>query len=225
MQVIIYLEISQIEIFYLFLPNIQPMNPSHSTVYSIGTIKARISSLMDSLLRLYAISTFTCIRDIIDFIRLKYIGNLPNIIVSATMLLSHHHHNNHHKHDFQVIRNIINDISTTHLIISLWDLVLIHNYFIFCNKIYLQISSIVMCMLGFAICRHFYGWSKFFLSNYPVKLFLYLRFIDNIFIICSHRKKLSLNSKKTSRTFSLPSNLLQTIYRTSPLFWCTGKTT
>ncbi|XP_048678038.2 transport and Golgi organization protein 2 homolog isoform X2 [Caretta caretta] len=96
-----------------------------------------------------------------------------------------------HKDGLQAIKNTIPDNVTANLVAELCDFVLTHNYFTFGDNVYLQISGTAM---GTRMAPQYANifmadLEQRFLSSRPLKPLLYLRYIDDIFIIWTHGKE------------------------------------
>nr|XP_048706612.1 uncharacterized protein LOC125636878 [Caretta caretta] len=178
--------------FYL-LPKIhKPGNPGRPIISGIGTLTAGLSGYVDSLLRPYATSTPSYLRDTTDFLRkLQSIGDLPDNTILATMDVEALYTNIPHKNGLQTVRNTIPDNVTANLVAELCDFVLTHNYFTFGDNVYLQISGTAMgtCMAPQYAHIFMADLEKCFLSSRPLTPLLYLRYIDDIFIIWTHGKE------------------------------------
>ncbi|CAM4659574.1 unnamed protein product [Lepidochelys olivacea] len=179
-------------IFYL-LPKIhKPGNPGRPIISGIGTLTAGLSGYVDSLLRPYATSTPSYLRDTTDFLRkLQSIGDLPDNTILATMDVEALYTNIPHKDGLQAVKNTIPDNVTANLVAELCDFVLTHNYFTFGDNVYLQISGTAM---GTRMAPQYANifmadLEQRFLSTRPLKPLLYLRYIDDIFIIWTHGKE------------------------------------
>uniref|UniRef100_A0A452HSB8 Reverse transcriptase domain-containing protein n=1 Tax=Gopherus agassizii TaxID=38772 RepID=A0A452HSB8_9SAUR len=129
-------------LFYL-LPKIhKPGNPGRPIISGIGTLTEGLSGYMDSLLRPYATSTPSYLRDTTDFLRkLQCIGDLPENTILATMDVEALYTNIPHTDGIQAVRNTIPDDATAQLAAELCAFILTHNYFKFDDNIYLQISG------------------------------------------------------------------------------------
>ncbi|CAM5123687.1 unnamed protein product [Eretmochelys imbricata] len=93
-----------------------------------------------------------------------------------------------HKDGLQAVRNSIPDNVTANLVTELCDFVLTHNYFTFGDYVYLQISGTAM---GTRMAPQYANifmadLEQRFLSSRPLMPLLYLRYIDDIFIIWTH---------------------------------------
>uniref|UniRef100_A0A8C3T6V0 Reverse transcriptase domain-containing protein n=1 Tax=Chelydra serpentina TaxID=8475 RepID=A0A8C3T6V0_CHESE len=179
-------------IFYL-LPKIhKPGNPGRPIISGIGTLTAGLSGYVDSLLRPYATSTPSYLRDTTDFLRkLQSIGDLPDNAILATMDVEAPYTNIPHKDGLQAIRNSIPDNATANLVAELCDFVLTHNYFTFGVNIYLQVSGTAM---GTHMAPQYANifmadLEQRFLSTRSLMPLLCLRYIDDIFIIWTHGKE------------------------------------
>ncbi|CAM4539213.1 unnamed protein product [Lepidochelys kempii] len=179
-------------IFYL-LPKIhKPGNPGRPIISGIGTLTAGLSGYVDSLLRPYATSTPSYLRDTTDFLRkLQSIGDLPENTILATMDVEALYTNIPHKDGPEAVRNSIPDNVTANLVAELCDFVLNHNYFTFGDNVYLQISGTAM---GTRMAPQYANifmpdLEQRFLSSRPLKPLLYLCYIDDIFIIWTHGKE------------------------------------
>nr|XP_048707030.1 dnaJ homolog subfamily C member 15 isoform X1 [Caretta caretta]XP_048707040.1 dnaJ homolog subfamily C member 15 isoform X1 [Caretta caretta]XP_048707048.1 dnaJ homolog subfamily C member 15 isoform X1 [Caretta caretta]XP_048707056.1 dnaJ homolog subfamily C member 15 isoform X1 [Caretta caretta]XP_048707066.1 dnaJ homolog subfamily C member 15 isoform X1 [Caretta caretta]XP_048707074.1 dnaJ homolog subfamily C member 15 isoform X1 [Caretta caretta] len=96
-----------------------------------------------------------------------------------------------HKDGLQTIRNSIPDNVPANLVAELHDFVLTHNYFTLGDNVYLQISGIAM---GTRMAPEYANifmadLEQRFLSSRPLMPLLYLRYIDDIFIIWTHGKE------------------------------------
>nr|XP_048688123.1 uncharacterized protein LOC125627729 [Caretta caretta] len=179
-------------IFYL-LPKIhKPGNPGLPIISGIGTLTAGLSGYVDSLLRPYATGTPSYLRDTTDFLRkLQSIGDLPDNTILATMDVDALYTNIPHKDGLQAVKNTIPNNVTANLVAELCDFVLTHNYFTFGDNVYLQISSTAM---GTRMAPQYANifmadLEQRFLSSRPVTPLFYLHYIDDIFIIWTHRKE------------------------------------
>ncbi|XP_074803977.1 uncharacterized protein LOC141984659 [Natator depressus] len=179
-------------VFYL-LPKIhKPGNPGRPIISDIGTLTAGLSGYVDSLLRPYTISTPSYLRDTTDFLRkLQSIGDLPKNTILTTMDVEALYTNSPHKDGLQAVRNSIPDNVTANLMAELCDFVLTHNYFTFGDNVYLQISgtAIGTCMAPQYANIFMADLEQRFLSSRPLMPLLYLRYIDDIFIIWTHGKE------------------------------------
>ncbi|CAM5130490.1 unnamed protein product [Natator depressus] len=179
-------------IFYL-LPKIhKPGNPGRPIISGIGTLTAGLSGYVDSLLRPYATSTPSYLRDTTDFLRkLQSIADLPDNTILATMDVEALYTNIPHKDGLQAIKNTIPDNVTANLVAELCDFVLTHNYFTFGDNVYLQISGTAMGTLMAPQYANIFmaDLEQRFLSSRPLTPLLYLRYIDDIFIIWTHGKE------------------------------------
>ncbi|KAM7176581.1 uncharacterized protein RBU57_002185 [Macrochelys suwanniensis] len=178
--------------FYL-LPKIhKPGNPGRPIISGIGTLTAGLSGYIDSLLRPYATSTPSYLRDTTDFLRkLQSIGDLPDNTILATMDVEALYTNIPHNDGLQAVRNSIPDTTTANLVAELCDFVLTHNYFTFGDNIYLQVSGTAM---GTRMAPQYANifmadLEQRFLSSRHLTPLLYLRYIDDIFIIWTHGKE------------------------------------
>ncbi|KAJ7326790.1 hypothetical protein JRQ81_016549, partial [Phrynocephalus forsythii] len=70
--------------------------------------------------------------------------NLPENTILATMDVETLYTSIPHKDGLQAITNTIQNKKESHIITTLWDFVLSHNYFSFDNKNYLQINGTTM---------------------------------------------------------------------------------
>ncbi|XP_073172201.1 uncharacterized protein KIAA0930 homolog isoform X4 [Lepidochelys kempii] len=96
-----------------------------------------------------------------------------------------------HKDGLQAVKNTIPDSVTANLVAEFCDFVLTHNYFTFEDNVYLQISSSAM---GTRMAPQYANifmadLEQRFLSSRPLTPLLYLRYIDDIFIIWTHGKE------------------------------------
>ncbi|CAM5099519.1 unnamed protein product [Eretmochelys imbricata] len=179
-------------VFYLLLKIHKPGNPGCPIISGIGTLTAGLSGYVDSLLRPYATSTLSYLRDTTDFLRkLQSIGDLPENTILATMDVEALYTNNPHIDGLQAVRNSIPDNVTTNLVAELCDFVLTHKYFTFGDNVYLQISGIAMSTRMAPQYANIFmaDLEQHFLSSRPLTPLLYLRYIDDIFIIWTHGKE------------------------------------
>nr|XP_048698832.1 uncharacterized protein LOC125633518 [Caretta caretta] len=154
--------------------------------------KAGLSGYVDSLLRPYATSTPSYLRDTTDFLRkLQSISDLPENTILATMDVEALYTNIPLKDGLQAIKNTIPDNVTANLVAELCDFVVTHNYFTFGDNVYLQISGTAMgtCMAPQYANIFMADLEQRFLSSRPLTPLLYLRYIDHIFIIWTHGKE------------------------------------
>ncbi|XP_074853017.1 uncharacterized protein LOC142014404 [Carettochelys insculpta] len=179
-------------LFYL-LPKIhKPGNPGCPIILGIGALTEGLSGYVDSLLRPYATSTPTYLRDTTDFLRkLQYIDDLPENTILATMDVEDLYTNIPHKDGINAVRNSIPDDAIAHLMAELCNFILTHNYFRFGDDIYLQISDTAM---GTRMAPQYANifmadLEQRFLSSRPLTPCLHLRYIDDIFIIWTHGKE------------------------------------
>ncbi|XP_050781640.1 uncharacterized protein LOC127035616 [Gopherus flavomarginatus] len=179
-------------LFYL-LPKIhKPRNPGRPIISGTGTLTEGLSGYMDSLLRPYATSTPSYLRDTTDFLRkLQCIGVLPENTILATMDVEALYTNIPHTDGIQAVRNTIPDDATAQLAAELCAFILTHNYFKFDDNIYLQISGTAM---GTRMAPQYANifmadLEQRFLSSRPLTPLLYLRYIDDIFIIWTHGRE------------------------------------
>lgn len=175
--------------FYL-LPKIhKPGNPGRPIISGIGTITVGVSGYMDTVLKPYAISAPSYVRDTTDFLRkIQSLNNLPNNTILATMDVESLYTNIPHNDGLQAIRNTISDKTTADFATKLCQFVLTHNNFKFGDDLFLQISGTAM---GTRMAPQYANifmadLEQRFLNSYPLKPLLYLRYIDDIFIIWTH---------------------------------------
>ncbi|XP_054846214.1 uncharacterized protein LOC129336859 [Eublepharis macularius] len=178
--------------FYL-LPKIHKLgNTGRPIVSGRDTITVGVSGYMDSILRPYATSTPSYLRDTTDFLRkIQSIDNLPDDTILATMDVEALYTNIPHADGLQALQNIILDKTTAHLATELCHFVLTHNYFEFGDNLYLQINGTAM---GTRMAPQYANifmadLEQRFLSSHPLEPLLYLRFLDDIFIIWTHGKE------------------------------------
>ncbi|CAM2119844.1 unnamed protein product [Caretta caretta] len=179
-------------VFYL-LPKIhKPGNPGCPIISGIGTLTAGLSGYVDSLLSPYTTITPSYLRDTNDFLRkLQSIGDLPENTTLATMNVEALYSNIPHKDGLQAVSNSIPDNVTANLMAELSDFVLTHNHFTFWDNVYLQVSGTAM---GTRMAPQYANiftadLEQRFLSSHPLMPLLYLCYIDDIFIICTHGKE------------------------------------
>ncbi|XP_067413152.1 uncharacterized protein [Emydura macquarii macquarii] len=179
-------------LFYLLSKIHKSENLGRPIISGIGTLTAGLSGYVHSLLRTYATSRPSYLRDTTDFLRkLQSIGDLPENTILATMDVEALYTNIPHKDGLQAIRNIFPDDDMEHLVAELCDFVLTHNYFRFGGNLYLQVSGTAMgthmapqyANIFMADLEHR------FLKTCPQAPLLYLRYIDDIFIIWTHGKE------------------------------------
>ncbi|XP_073193192.1 uncharacterized protein [Lepidochelys kempii] len=96
-----------------------------------------------------------------------------------------------HKDGPQAVRNSISDNVAANLVAELCDFVLTHNYFTIGDNVYLQVSGTAM---GTHMVPQYANIFKAdleqcFLSSRPLMPLLYLRYIDDLFIIWTHGKE------------------------------------
>ncbi|XP_065445349.1 uncharacterized protein LOC135982467 isoform X2 [Chrysemys picta bellii] len=96
-----------------------------------------------------------------------------------------------HEDGLQAVRNSIPDEATASLVAELCDFVLTHNHFRFGDNLYLQVSGTAM---GTRMAPQYANifmadLEQRFLSSRPLVPLLYLRYIDDIFIIWTHGKE------------------------------------
>ncbi|CAM4564674.1 unnamed protein product [Lepidochelys kempii] len=170
----------------------KPGNPGLPIISGIGTLTAGLSGYVDSLLRPYAPSAPSYLRDTTDFLRkLQSMGDLPENTILATMDVEALYTIISHKDGLQASRNTIPDNVTANLVAERCDFVLIHNYFTFGDNVYLQISGTAM---GTRMAPQYANifmadLEQRFLSSRPLTPLLYLRYIDDLFIIWTHGKE------------------------------------
>uniref|UniRef100_A0A674IUK7 Reverse transcriptase domain-containing protein n=1 Tax=Terrapene triunguis TaxID=2587831 RepID=A0A674IUK7_9SAUR len=118
-------------------------------------------------------------------------GDLPENTILATMDVEALYTNIPQKDGLQAVRNSIPDNVTANLVADLCDFVLTHNYFTFGDNVYLQVSDTAM---GTRMAPQYAiifmaDLEQRFLSSRPLTPLLYLRYIDDIFIIWTHGKE------------------------------------
>ncbi|CAM5072920.1 unnamed protein product [Natator depressus] len=137
-------------------------------------------------------STPSYLRDTTDFLRkLQYISDLPENTILATMDVEALYTNIPHKDGLQAIGNGIPDNVVANLVAELCDFVLTHNYFTFGDNVYLQISGTAMGTRMAPQHANIFmaDLEQSFLSSHPLMPLLYLRYVDDIFIIWTHGKE------------------------------------
>ncbi|XP_033121407.1 uncharacterized protein LOC117120505 [Anneissia japonica] len=173
--------------FYL-LPKIHKQdNPGRPIISGIGTLTEGISKYVDRILRPFATSANSYIKDTTDFLcKLQDIENLPQGTLLATMDVEALYSNIPHEDGLQAISDTVTD--NTELICKLTNFILSHNYFLFDSDMYLQINGTAM---GTPMAPQYANifmsnLEQRFLETQTLRPLLYLRYIDDIFMIWTH---------------------------------------
>ncbi|KAJ7341592.1 hypothetical protein JRQ81_005884, partial [Phrynocephalus forsythii] len=120
-------------------------NPGQPIVSSVNTITAGVSRYLGNIFKPYATNALSYVRETTDFLRkLQSTQNFPDNNILATMDVEALCTNIQHKDGLQTITNTIQNKEESHIITTLCDFVLTHNYFTFDNKTYLQINRTAM---------------------------------------------------------------------------------
>ncbi len=176
-------------IFYL-LPKIHKQgNPGRPIISGINTITEGVSGYLDSILRPLAVSAASFVQDTTDFLsRLHALGDLPENILLATMDVKALYTNIPHCDGLQAIKDSLSDVQVGEAACDLAKFVLEHNYFSFGSCFYWQCSGTAM---GTKMAPNYANvfmsrLEEQFLGQCQLEPFLYLRYIDDIFIIWHH---------------------------------------
>ncbi|KAJ7344550.1 hypothetical protein JRQ81_000500 [Phrynocephalus forsythii] len=188
-------------------PNQQPFifyQKYINKVTLVNTITAGVSGYLDNVLKPYATNAPSYLRDTTDFLRiLQATQNLPYNTILATMDVEALYTNIPHKDGLQAITNAIQNKEESNIITTLCDFGLTNSYFSFANKNYLQINGTVMSThMAPQYSDIFMADLEHFLNHCTQKPLLYLRYIDDIFLLWTHGEESLKNSTRTSIVFT-----------------------
>ena len=175
--------------FYL-LPKIhKPNNPGRPIVSNLHTLTEHLSHFVEVFLKPYVLITPSFIKDTTDFLnKLNNIHHIPDNTFLVTLDVSSLYTNITHKKGLQALKNTLPDDQLTHIILSLTEFILNHNYFIFEDQTYLQLKGTAM---GTRMAPQYANifmsdLEQKFLEKSQYKPISYLRYIDDIFFLWTH---------------------------------------
>ncbi|KAJ7324733.1 hypothetical protein JRQ81_017753 [Phrynocephalus forsythii] len=149
-------------------------------------IMDEVQRLTPNVLKPHATNEPSYARDTTAFLRkLQSTQNLPNYTILATMDVEALYINIPHVDGLQAIKNTIQNKEESNIITTLCDFVLTHNCFFFDNKNYLQINGTAMGtrMAPQYVKIFMADLEQRFLNHCTQKPLLYLRYIEDIFLI------------------------------------------
>ncbi|XP_059588797.1 uncharacterized protein LOC109283246 isoform X1 [Alligator mississippiensis] len=174
------------------LPKIHKQgNPGRPIISNHGTLTEEISGFVESILKPLVTHKASFVQDTIDFLRkLKNIDHLPSNTLLATMDVTSLYTNIPHQDGIQACLTYLQeqDYNSEYRPKDITDLIhfiLTHNYFTFNNQQFLQMMGTAM---GTKMAPQYANLfmshlEEDFLKNCTIKPLLYLRYIDDIFII------------------------------------------
>ena len=179
--------------FYI-LPKIhKPFIPGRPICSSNNHPTERISEFVDHHIRKYAISLPSYVRDTQDFInKIKALGPLPEDTLLVTMDVTSLYTSIPNQQGMDAVLDHINDDPTAPIpqryMEKLMDLILKRNHFEFNGKLYLQTGGTAMgTRFAPSFANIFMGkFEQNLLQLYDKPIRLWLRFIDDIFLVFEH---------------------------------------
>ena len=176
-------------VFYL-LPKIhKPNNPGRPIIYNTLTLTEPISHYVETQLKPYAQAARSYIQDTTHFLqKLSDIGHVPENTLLAIMDVSSLYTNISHSNGLRALRNKLPQDTLTDTLIHLTKFILEHNYYSFSDNFYLQTKGTAM---GTRMAPQY---AIIFMADLEEKVLnqthnqprLYLRYIDDIFMIWTH---------------------------------------
>ena len=181
--------------FYI-LPKIHKTNnPGRPIVSSLNSPTERISSFVDHYLQPLVHSLPSYIKDTYDFLNRLHSTSLPvdKDIIMATIDVTSLYTSIPHEEGLASLRHFLDNrptpqIPSTDFLVDLSRLILTKNAFSFNDRFFLQIKG---CAMGSrfspSYANLFLGLlEESFLSSYPLQPSLWLRYIDDIFLLWPH---------------------------------------
>ena len=178
--------------FYL-LPKIhKPNNPGRPIVSNKLTLTEKISHYVEFHLKPYAQKANSFIQDTTDFLnKLKNVSNLPNNTMLVTLDVCSLYTNISHSNGLSALKNKLPNNQTTSIILQLTQFILEHNHFKFQDEHYLQTKGTAM---GTPMAPQY---ANIFMAHLEERILkkstqkpiLYLRYIDDIFMLWTHGEK------------------------------------
>ena len=145
-----------------------------------------------SLLKPYAQAANSFIQDTTDFLnKLKKIKTIPQNTILATLNVSSLYTNITQNNGLKALKNRLPDNQLTDVIIQSIEFILKHNYFNFGNQQFLQVKGTAM---GTKMAPQYANTfmtnlEENVLQNTHNKPLIYLRYIDDIFLLWTHGKE------------------------------------
>ena len=181
-------------VFYL-LPKIHKQNhPGRPIVSGRGTLCEDISGYVEGILKPLVQETPSFVRDTTDFLdKLSKHGKVPDKSILATMDVSSLYSNIPHEAGITATRRVLekNGCPFPETTLKLIKFILEHNSFVFDNTYYLQKQGTAM---GTRFAPQYanlfmHRLEEDLFASRPLRPDLYLRYIDDIFLIWSHGKE------------------------------------
>ena len=178
--------------FYM-LPKIHKPNiPGRPIVSNIGCLTEHISGFVEEILKPYVQSAPSFILDTNDFLsKLKFLQTVPEKSILVTMDVRSLYTNITHEDGLRALRNRLPNNELTTCIIGLTKFILEHNYFRFNQDMFLQIKETAK---GTKMAPQYANLfmadlEEKILDKFPNKPIIYLRYIDDIFLIWTHEEE------------------------------------
>ena len=211
--------------FYM-LPKIHKKGvPGRPICGSNGCATESISAFVDEHIKSYATSNPSYLRDTGDFInKIRKIQNLPKDAILCTLDVTSLYTNIPHKDGLEALKTRLEGDpqrrAPTKLILKLAQLVLENNVIEFDEQLFLQLMGTAMgTKMAPNYANIFMGeFEKQAIANYHLKPLVWLRFIDDVFMIWTHgQEELDkfvqyLNQIKPSIKFTCEQSLTQVCF-------------
>ena len=175
--------------FYM-LPKIHKPNiPGRPIVSNSGCLIEHISGFVEEILKPYAQSAPSFILGTNDFLsKLKFLQTVPEKSILVTMDVRSLYTNITHEDGLRALRNRLPNNELTTCIIGFTKFILEYNYFRFNQDMFLQIKGTAM---GTKMAPQYANLFmadlvEKILDKFPNKPIIYLRYIDDIFLIWTH---------------------------------------
>ena len=175
--------------FYL-LPKIhKPNNPGRPIVSNRQTLTENISQHVEAILKPYAQAANSYIQDTTDFLnKICALPPLPSNTLLVTMDVASLYSNISHQNGLLALENRLPNNPDSHSTILLTQFILEHNYFLFSDTFFLQTKGTAM---GTSMAPQYANifmanLEEQFLERVMNKPLIYLRYIDDIFMIWTH---------------------------------------
>jgi len=158
----------------------------------IDILTEHILQHVEHNLKPHAQATNSYIQDTTDILnKLASIDSIPPGSLLAIMDVISLYSNITHERGLQALKNRLPDDFNTNIIFCLTQFILEHNYFKFMDNMYLQVKGTAM---GTRMAPQYANifmadLEERFLHSFPMKPLLYLRFIDDIFLLWPHGEK------------------------------------
>ena len=192
------------------LPKLHKPNniPGRPIMSGIGTLTEKISGLVETILNPIVKNTDCYIQETIDFLnKLADINEIPQNAILVTMDVESLYTTIPHCDGLHAVEHFSQDQGVNSIpvdvITKVTEFILTHNYFVFEDNIYLQMMGTAM---GTRMAPQYANLfmallESEFLKHYHLKPLIYLRFIDDTFMIWTHGEEELKNFLRAFNTY------------------------